>query len=489
MTLKKSTENDELKRRIRETAGQNTVLILEKELGKLLEPISLGMRELTSEKNKYFTPSEKEQLGEKMEKVVSKIRGEYWQEMLKPRHIVGQTIRKDLVGSFEKKAPFEESIDGAEKLILQQRSRVVTRTYLESIGLQPVVNSIGGKQIAGYTHSVFNDLTIEDIQTVISGWKEGKDFQEIAKNLSNKSISHQMNEKKIIAIMRGVVISGVPQGKGEAVGAVVNAVENGRELSPEEREKYKLSDLEYKGIRNSIEITIARKTLAASLDFFQKNYSEVRLGEKGIWVKNDLLKIGPDYIKKILTGNDSAAWAYKLEGGAGAVKRFNLDENLMPYMDANGRSKEISSSGRMAAFAFIEPWDIEPFRMLIFEHMVPSQKKDVTIDGMKSEDGKTLWDKLKDREYLGLTDKDSFVIFITSRQFASEAVVKFRERMQDVQEKGGLSLSDYINKQLASGKPVETVKNDVHPFIQSEVELTAMIANARFEREREEDDR
>ena len=493
VTLKETSENEVLKKKIREnfftaTEGHNAIIVLEKELNKKLEPVYTGVKQLTSDKNTYITPLEKAQIRREAERLISKTKHEYWEDVLETKHAMGKATLEDLVKSFERKAPFEVSIDEAEKLILQYNSRMATRRYLESIGLQSVVKSIGGKQIGGYTHSVFNDLTIEDVQTVVSGWKEGKDFQEIAKSLNNKSTFHPLNEKNIIAIMRGIVISGVPQEKNEAVWAVVNAVVNERDLSAGEREKYTLSELEYKGIRNSVEIMLARNTLTASLDFFQKNYPEIKLGEKSVPVGDEFKRIGPEYIKKILKDHDSVALAFKLENGKGAVKRFNLDEDRIPYMDADGRGREISSSGRMAAFAFLEPWEVEPFRMVVFEHMVPSSRKDVVVDGMKSEDGSKLWDKLGEREHLGLGDRDSFVVLVTSRQFASKTVDKFRERMHDVQERGGLALGDYVNMRLVSEGSVVAVKNDVHPFIQAEVGLTAMIAKARFEREKMKDD-
>jgi len=124
--------------------------------------------------------------------------------------------------------------------------------------------------------------------------------------------------------------------------------------------------------------------------------------------------------------------------------------------------------------------------MVVFEHMVPSSK-DVTIDGMKSEDGINRWEKLKEKDKLGLTEKDSFVVFVTSKEFSRDSVDMFRERMQSLKEMGGAALESYIAQQLNSGKTIGEIKRDVHPFIQTEVQITAMIAKAGL-RERTEDD-
>lgn len=490
--VKKQIQDEELKRKIRDdfftaSEGHSAIIALEKELDRKIEPVKLGVKHLTSEKNTYIAPSEKEQIRKESDKLISKIKHEYWETMLDAKRSIGEATLADLIKSVGRKAPFEVTIDEASKLIVSYNSRMATREYLEeNLGLQPVVRSLGGRQIGGYTHSVFNDLTMDDIKTIISGWKEGKEFDEIAKNLNVKSAFYAMNEKKIIAIMRGIVISGVREGNPEGLEAVVNSVFNETELSEEDRKKYKLSNLDYKGMRNSVEIVLAMNPLATALEFFKKNYHELELDEKGVSVRDDLIRIGPEYIKNLLKNKDAVAIAVKINGGAGALKRFNLDESGMPYMDAEGRNKEISTSGRMAAMAFMQPWDI-PFRMLMFEQMVPSSNREVVIDGMKSEQGRELWKKLEDREHLGLCDKDSFVIFVTTRDLAGHAMDLFKERMEDVQEKGGKMLSEYVEGRLLSGDSVATIKNDMHPFIQTEIEIAAFIAREKLKREKIDD--
>jgi hypothetical protein len=466
---------------LKRTTRRTEVREAEKELDKFLEPIKKDIKELTSDKNPYLKKDEKERVRLEVGSVVSKVEIQHWQNVEKDlgRHRL-DFLRMDrglrhkgiTIGEITDK--MKELGDDAVTMLDNYKSLVETRKFLvEEKGLQLQVTSVGGNMIGGALHSVFNKLTPEIINRIESGWKNGEAPSETAKKL-HKELGVFMEEKNVIAIVRGLVISGIPQEKTEAVNAVVNSLVTGAKPSQSELESYGLKESEYKGISTSFGLMKIRNTLAESLDFLKREYPGLYLGEKKKDVTIRLIKIGPKDIANQLADAGKSAEAYALVGGANAIKRFNVAEGGGINWDADGKKPEVTTSGRLAAFVFAQPKEL-PLRMLAGEQMVPC-REDVVINGMKSSDAKKLWDELKSE--LSLGERDSFVIFITDRELMGIVSRRFGERLDAIQEKGEEMIRNYAHEKIASETPIREVGNDVHPFIRSEIQLSVMLERA-----------
>jgi hypothetical protein len=443
-------------------------MILQNDLDKLTNPIEKSVHGLVSDKNIFLKEQEKDQLLLKVGSTLNNVANRAWQNFNETH----SSNIPDAVKQLGKDA--EKIMDGYKKLMENRKS-------LEERGLQAQVFAGGHAKelhmIGGYMHSIFDKTTPAMIDMIESEWKSGKTPREVADKV-RKELGVFMDDKNVIAIVRGLVISYIPQEiKNEDMRIFVNAVVrniSGEKLSWEDRAGYGLKDKEYTGIKKAVELVTARNPLAEAFDFFQRNYPEVRLGNESKDVTIQLTKMGPTEIKIRLGDSTMSAVAYRLEGGGNALKRFNVHENGGVHWDVEGNKPEITSSGRLAAFVFAQPKELY-LRTLFYEQMVPCREEAV-INGMKTSDGRKLWHELK--EDLKLGDKDSFVVFVAERGLVNEIAGRFKDRLSMIQQKGGDAIMEDISKRAASETPIGEIGRDVHPFIKSEVQLSVMIERA-----------